>query len=210
MKNLTGLWPNLSRAYEVAKLGGLTITITYPRHDYVGAEEDYQRIKEYYKDVEFVADGDIWIKIYKPRSYEDTGYEGLNVIHERVKAAMSNQVPERTDSSSEELLKSGIQRLNFSVKSVEIIRKVSAIIAQLEGCDTINAHCMAEAMNYMINFNHEDTLVLAETNTLKFGDYISIKQDGINSMYADEEKNIKKAIEYLKSLLLRRKKGLCS
>lgn len=201
MKNLTGLWPNLSRAYEVAKLGGLTITITYPKHDYAGAGEDYQRIKKYYKDVKFVTDGDMWIEIYKPRSYEDTGYEGLNAIHERVKAAMSNQVPERTDVASEELLKSGIQRLDFSIKSVEIIRKVSAVISQLEGCNTIKAHCMAEAMNYRINFSRNDTLVLAENNILKFGDYISIEQDGINSMYADEEKNIKKAIEYLKSLL---------
>lgn len=201
MKNLTGLWPNLSRAYEVAKLGGLTITITYSKHDYVGAGEDYQRIKEYYKDVKFVTDGDMWIEIYKPRSYEDTGHVGLSAIHKRVKAAIPNQVPEKTDVASEELLKSGIQRLNFSIKSVEIIRKVSAVISQLEGCNTIKAHCMAEAMNYRINFSRNDTLVLAENNILKFGDYISIEQDGINSMYADEEKNIKKAIEYLKSLL---------
>ena len=204
MKTLTGLWPNLSRAYEIAKLGDFTITITYQKtSEYVGVSDDYKTIKKFYKDVKFVKNGDLWVSIQKPKSYSDIhNYETLEDIHERVKKAKTYKLPKDIfDSASEELLKNGVQRLSFSLKDVTTIHKVARIVAQLEN-SSIDIHHVAEAMNYKIkNDFHDDKLIVVADSVLYFGKYIAINQAGLDGMYADEEKNIKKAIRYLKSLL---------
>ena len=205
MKTLTGLWPNLARAYEIARLGNFTITVTYQKtSDYVGVHDDYQKIKEFYKDVQFVKSGDIWIELTKPHSYEKLfGYETLGDIHARVEKAKKYKLPEDTlDEPSEELLKTAVQRLFFSLKDVEIIHKIAQVIAQLDGESDIRAHHIAEAIHYQIKTYHpDDKLIVADDSVLYFGKYITIHRDGLDGMYADEKRSIRKAIHYLKSLL---------
>ena len=52
MKNLVGLWANLSRAYEMALLGKFSIQIIFDK-EYIQGFDDYESIKSFYKDVLF-------------------------------------------------------------------------------------------------------------------------------------------------------------
>lgn len=49
MKNLIPLWVHLGRAYEIALIGDLSITL-FANNDYPEAVEDYQLIKDFYKE----------------------------------------------------------------------------------------------------------------------------------------------------------------
>jgi hypothetical protein len=64
MKNLVGIWVNLSRAYEIALLGNFKIQIVFNK-EYKQGFEDYDNIKSFYNEVDFVKEGDLIIEIYK-------------------------------------------------------------------------------------------------------------------------------------------------
>ena len=205
LNNLTGIWPNLARVYEIAKLGGFSITVTYEKNgDYPQVNTDYQSIKIFYNRGNFEKDGDLWIGLVKPRTYDLKGnYETLDDIHARVEKAKKHPLPKSVfDAYSEELLKTAIQRLNFSIKDVEIIHKVAPVIAQLDLDSKIQAHHVAEAIQYRIKFYHDDELIVADNSVLYFGKYIAIDKAGLDYCYiGDEKRNIRKAIYYLKKLL---------
>jgi len=199
MINLTGVFPNLSRAYEIALLGGYSITVTYSSDlsDYPQANEDYQIIKKFFYDVPFVADGDIWIEIANPKDYNRGKYsETLADIHLRVRKAEKNAEPNpEYCEAGNEILKNAVNRLNLSLKDVEIIQKVSLTCAKLDGETEIQAHHVAEAIHYRIKENWDHLVINAESDAIQFGSKITIKRGEI------DYKNVEKAINYLKEML---------
>ena len=199
MTNLTGVFPNLSRAYEIALLGGYSITITYSSDllDYPQANEDYQVIKKFFEGVHFVSDGDIWIEIVNPKDYNRGKYsETLADIDLRVRKAEKNAEPNpEYCEGSNELLKNAVNKLNLSLKDVEIIQKISSSCAKLDGETEIQAHHVAEAIHYRIKENWHHSVINAESDAIQFGSKITIKRGEID--YEDAEK----AIDYLKEMI---------
>ena len=195
--NLTGVYPNLSRAYEIALLGRHTITVVYLGNlfNYTQANEDYPMIKKFFSGVLFVSNGDLWIEIKKPQNYDQGKYsETLTDIHTRVKKAENNTEPKQEYcDTGKELLKNAVDHLLLSLKDVEIIQRVSSTIAKLDGEGEILVHHVVEAIQYRIKPDHP--LIIAENNTIQFGGNISIKQGEIN--YGD----IENAINYLGKML---------
>jgi hypothetical protein len=197
--NLIGVFPNLSRAYEIALLGGHSITVKYTADlfKYPKADEDYLAIKQYFNGVSFVADGDIWIEILNPKDYNRGEYsETLQDIHNRVNKAKDNPEPfQDYCEAGKELLKNTTSKLNFSLKDVQTIKKLSSTIAKLDGETSILTHRVAEAILYRIKKYWEHEVVVAENNTTQFGDKICIKRGEIH--FEDAEK----AINYLKKFV---------
>ena len=205
-ENLIGIYPNLSRAYEIAKLGDLSITVLYTKREgYSEIADDYIEIKKVYSDISFVPDGDIFIEIIKPRDYIYGRYcETINDIHKRVDEAKRNVIPDVfANTACDELLKNAVDKLKFSLKDFELIKKIAGVIGQLDGNDKIEAHHVAEAIHYRISVrcDNYDEYVMADNAVLMFGNHIKINQAGLDDKWGDEEKNIKNAIKYLKSLL---------
>jgi hypothetical protein len=198
--NPIGVWPNLSRAYEIAKLGNFGITITYQQHgDYLQVSDDYETIKKFYSDVKFVPDGEIWLELTPPKDYtRGNGCETLADIHARVEKAKGNLKPVKYEGEAcMELLKNATDKLHFSAKDIDIINEVAEVIAQLDGENMVYAHHVAEAIQYRIKYGFEDNLMIADNSIMYFGKYIQINRAGLKSMWSDEEENIKEARYFL-------------
>lgn len=196
-KNLVGLWGNLSRMYEVAKLGGFSLRVVYLK-EYLEGNDDYNQIKSFYSDVKFSSEGDLVCEITKPYSYvQKRAFETLSNINDRVVKAASNVRPTAYQSDScEALIKVVSTRLNLSLTDVEKIHAISSVIAQLDGSDTIKCEHCAEAIMYLAKCNVDDmNCVEAENNVMNFGGNIKINVTEINT------EHVEAAIEYLKTLL---------
>lgn len=187
----TGMWLNLSRAYEVAKVGDFSIKVVY-QTDYVGAAEDYQEIKAFFKDVSFSPDGDLIVEIQKPAAY--TGYdfyETLEKINKRVKRAIENKKPTELSEGSVKLLKVAADRLDFSLTDSNKVQEIASVIAQIHDSNIINFEHVAEAVNLRA---YTGEGVVAENPTIMFGKGISITKSDI------EPEHVNAAIKYLQSL----------
>lgn len=187
--NIIGKYINLARAYEVALLGGHTITLWYSE-DYKGAEQDVKLIKKFYKDIIFAEKGDINIEICKPNyeKGEEVTYETLKNIHERVNKTQGNETPTKLTSTSETLLKTAVERLDLSLTQTENLKKVAGTISKLHGVKEIMPEHIAEAIHYS---SVDEELINAELHN--FGGIIVPKNIS--------KENIEKTIEYLKKLI---------
>ena len=112
MKNLVGLWANLSRAYEIALLGDFKIQIVFDK-EYKQGFEDYENIKSFYDEVDFVKEGDLIVEIYKPDYNQKTEvFETKEDIKSRVEKALKNKKPDLfKNGSCDALLKTATDRL---------------------------------------------------------------------------------------------------
>ncbi len=193
MKNLVGLWANLSRAYEVALLGNFSIKIVFDK-EYIQGFDDYENIKSFYKDVLFCKDGDLTVEIYKPDYTQDRiNYETLEDIVDRVNKAKNNPLPsDFKNDACNALLKTATERLGFSYSKKEKVIEIAKIIAQLDNSKLIETQHVAEAIQYNCV---DDTVCVAEDKSLSFGYGITITKSKIY------EEDINNAINYLKSLL---------
>jgi len=196
MTNIVGLWCNLFRAIEIAKIGGYSISVHFDQ-DYKNGFDDYKSIKSFCKGWfdNFVSDGDMKIEIVKPQSYERKGkWETLEDISTRIERSLQFQKPElKLCDASEALLKTAIERLDLSLSQVEKIKKIAVTIAQMDLSKTTQVQHIAESIQY--SFVYNDTGYNAESKSKMFGDMIQIKLGEIDS------DTIKSAIDYLNRLL---------
>lgn len=194
MKNLVGLWANLSRAYEIALLGNFKIQIVFDK-EYKQGFEDYENIKSFYDEVDFVKEGDLIVKIYKPDYNQKTEiFETKEDIKSRVEKALKNKKPDlfRNDSC-DALLKTATNRLGFTLQKREKVIEISKIIAQLDNSITIKPQHIAEAIQYKY---YVYTQCNAETKSISFGDGIQI------ALYNLDYTDIENAINYLSGLVI--------
>ena len=193
MKNLVGLWTNLSRAYEVAMLGNFSVQIVFDK-EYTEGFDDYENIKSFYNGISFVKEGDLIVKITKPDYNQKTErFETLNDIHKRVEKATKNTKPtEFKNNSCDDLLKTATERLYFSLKKREMVIEISKVIAQLDGCKTIEPQHIAEAIQY--NY-YDDTQCNAEEKCINFGSGIKIALCELDFI------DVENAISYLSGLV---------
>ena len=193
MKNLVGLWANLSRAYEIALLGNFSIKIVFDK-EYIQGFDDYKNIKSFYKDVIFSKDGDMTVCIYKPDYTQNRiNYETLEDILVRVNRAKGNSLPtDFINDNCNVLLKTATERLGFSYSKKEKVIEIAKIIAQLDNSREIEVQHISEAIHYNCV---DDTVCIAEDKSISFGYGITITKSEINF------EDINNAINYLKSLL---------
>lgn len=196
MKNLIPMWNYLARAYEIALLGDFSITL-YANNEYPNAAEDYQLIKDFYKEVRFQDKGDLLIELCEPdpKSFlQQGGCETLSDIHERVEKTRQHPQPsEDISESGVTLLQTAITKLNLPLRTVEKIKKKAKIIAWLGKAKSIQAEHIAEAIQS--SYISEDDGYNLSAHTKRFSDGIQI------SMFDIEEEQIKEAIKYLQSRL---------
>lgn len=192
--NLVGLWPNLSRAYEIALAGKFTIQCVFEK-EYTAGFEDYKKIKSFFDGVDFVSDGNLIVELYKPSvNKPHHEFETLKDIIARVYDVKDNVTPFVFDNehAANALLKTAVERLSLSISKRNNILKVAGVIARLDKCDKIRTEHLAEAINY--NHVYLDQVCNAESEYIEFGPGIKIS---LHSLHAYD---INAAIEYLKSL----------
>lgn len=194
MENLVGLWATLSRAYEIALLGNFKIQIIFDK-EYTQGFEDYENIKSFYGDVDFVKEGDLIVEIYKPDYNQETKrFETKEDIKMRVEKALKNKKPDLFENNScDALLKTATDRLDFTLQKREKVIEISKIIAQLDGSAAIKPEHIAEAIQY--NYPYYDTKCNAENKSVNFGSGIQI------ALYDLDYTDIENAINYLSGLV---------
>ena len=154
MKNILGLWPNLSRAIEVAKTGKFTLTVYANTREYPQAFDDYAMIKKSCGGffMHFHVKGDMYVEISKPREYYPTGqFETQEDIGIRIHKSRENKLPSGIVSQvGMQLIKQAIDRYEFSYKQTEAAIRIAIAIAQMEGKESIGPEHIAEAIHYQI------------------------------------------------------------
>ena len=195
MKNLTCLWSNLFRAIEIAKTGGYSVSVHFDK-EYKSGFEDYNSVKLFCKGWfdNFVSEGDIKIDFVKPYSYERLGIcETLEDISVRVEKSIKFPKPElKLFGASETLLKTAMQRMDFSLAQCEKIKLIASTIAQMSFSEMIKPEHTAESIQYQ--FVNESCYYSAEAKSIVFGDMIQIKAGKI------ERAAIESAVKYLNNL----------
>lgn len=195
MKNIIPLFPNLSRAYEIAMLGNFSINVVFEK-DYIEGFDDYKTIKNFFGEIFFSAQGEITCQILKPNYSAKTNpkAETLSDIITRVNSAKTNPLPtEMKNESSIAIFNLAINKLNFSLNKQETILKVAAVIAQLDKSPTIAPEHVAEAIQYSNSYGK--TFCNPEEQYISFGNNIKIYNSPLNHI------DIQNAIDYLSKLL---------
>lgn len=154
------MWTRVARAVEIAMLGGFTINV-YIDEDcsvtdpYTNAKGDYELIKKFYSPVftGFERDGLISLELCKPQMWATTAKrprrEPLSGLVERVEKAKLNPDPSAVlCTAGHALLKTATSKLNMSVKQSNDTQILARVIAKLEGCRSIQARHVAEAIHY--------------------------------------------------------------
>jgi hypothetical protein len=184
---------NLSRAYEIALLGNFKIQIVFNK-EYKQGFEDYDNIKSFYNEVDFVKEGDLIIEIYKPDYNQNTErFETKEDIKSRVEMALKNKKPNSfKNNSCDTLLKTATDKLGFTLQKREKVIEISKTIAQLDGSTAIEPHHIAEAIHYNC---YDKTQCNAENKSINFGDGIQI------ALYDLDYTDVENAINYLSELV---------
>lgn len=193
----TETYLNLSRAYEIALLGGYSISIGVDP-EWKQCADDYDLIKAFYQGVEFKKDGDMYIEISNPclSQFRPTrSIEGIGNIISRVDIAKSHSRPtEYKDKSiSDALLKRATELLSLSISDIQNIQKISETIAQLHHSQHIEPMHTAEAIQYCKKIGERNGTISPESHEKCFGFGIKI------SLFDIDAHDIDNAIEYLQS-----------
>lgn len=196
MKNLIGVWPNLSRACEIAMVGGFSVQVVFGK-EYTAGQDDYQLIKEFWKDVQFSSTGDLIVEINKPDSIlSENRSESIEDVMVRVNIVkQSDSFLKNTikldKSSCDTLMRTAKRVLNLSVNDELLIDKIAEVISKIDLLRNIETQHFAEAIQYRCF--QPDLHINAESATICFGK-ISIPLTEID--YQD----IEAAINYLQSI----------
>jgi hypothetical protein len=153
---------NVLRVYEVCKNGGFNLKLI-PSQDSDSAPTDTQMnaYKSLLKDVaingtidEITKQAHVIVEVVKP-DFKDLVHgrqEGLEAIEERIAAFKKSNLLEKVDETipdaAQSLLKTAYERLAFQPYEVEIILKVSKVIAAMDDKKVIGVEHVAEAIQY--------------------------------------------------------------
>lgn len=189
MTNILTEFSAVTRAYEIALIGGYTIQIVFDK-DYKNGFDDYEQIKKTFKNVKFVEDGDLIVHIHKPNEINSKVFETLEDIYLRVDRVKNNKIPTELTPQALTIINKSINRLDLSIKQTANAIRIASTIAQMCGNTLVQVEHIAEAI-FCIHF--DNWLCNAENKSISFGGIIIPK-------YELEPDDIKGAIEYLQSL----------
>ena len=198
--NIISCWVNLSRAYEIAKLGGLKIKIVFEK-DYKNGFDDYQLIKAFYGPEIFSSTGEMVVEITPPQlsdMYPKRATETRKDLRIRIEQGrMKLKSYKFASESCETLLRTAVNRLNLSLSDIEIVKEIAAVIAQLDKGGDIHTDHLAEAIQYRSYFYRGETesYCIAENKSLQFGTGINISLCDLDNI------DIQNAIDYLSDLI---------
>lgn len=167
-QNVNGIYSNLSRAYEIALLGGFAIKLsTVKNSDGIEvSENDMKFISGFFPNVKFYYPSDdknisfintvLFVELNKPHFNDITSIlingrksENLHDILSRVEGATLNITPEfKLSESGLALFKTAYDRMNLELIRCEYIANTSQIIAKLHNSKDIKMEYLAEAIQY--------------------------------------------------------------
>jgi hypothetical protein len=158
--NVCGIYSNLSRAYEIALLGGFKIRLIKSNNidDHIPKDIDLDLIKSFFAGVEFTdkeSDLDsviLHIEVTIP-SFDmvitTRKCENVNDIFRRVNDAQANELPIfKLSESGRALLKTAYERLKLTLNELDSIATTSQVISRLHGSKEIKLEYLAEAIQY--------------------------------------------------------------
>lgn len=169
--NILGAYDgNVSRAYEIAAVGGHSITLCYYREGIDERSSDERSVNP--NDCKLIADtfgftpvvdGEILLEVVRTQwDYLMSARKGesLETIHERI--AVAKQFPRPTALGSEaclSLFRTAYERLNLCATDVQTVFKVAATIAQMAFSEVIRVEHIAEAIQYRSVYFSETTKI---------------------------------------------------
>lgn len=187
--NIVCLYSTLFRAIEIAKLGNHSISVYYD-NDYTDAQSDYDKIKDICKGFfeDFKEDGDMKIQFLKPTiSFHNS--RKLTDITKDLSLITDINVSDNICKSSEALLKTAINKLDLSLKSIDNIYKVAKSIAKLCSSGIIKPEHIAESIHYAYTYGE----INAESSLINLNNMVYIRK-GI------DKASINEALEYLEKM----------
>jgi hypothetical protein len=160
-----GLFSNLSRAYEIALLGGFKIRLIKSNNvdDRYLSSNDLIILSNLFAGVDFIFEDDfedieldsivIHIELNMPdfnSIISVRNCETVNDIFKRVNDAQRNILPEfKLSESGKALLSTGFNRLKLDLNQLNSIVEISRAIARLAGSKEIKLEYLAEAIQYL-------------------------------------------------------------
>mgnify|MGYP003496018954 CR=1 FL=1 len=145
---ITGYWPNMARAYEIALVSGLTISLHYDKEVYPKADKDIDLIKQYYGSVVFVDNGDIMVHLCKPDYNNPMPGEDIFAIYTRYLNYLIPPEPMPMSDGANELLNTATNRLDFSLPERNACILAAKSCAIMDNDKLIKPEHMAEAIHY--------------------------------------------------------------
>lgn len=158
--NVCGIFLHLSRAYEIALLGGFKIRLIKSNNidDHVPKDIDLDLIKSFFAGVEFTdkeSDLDsviLHIEVTMP-SFDTIvttrKHETIEDVFRRVNDAQANELPIfKLNDSGKALFKTAYERLKLTLNELDSIATTSQVIARLHGSKEIKLEYLAEAIQY--------------------------------------------------------------
>ncbi|HUR65499.1 MAG TPA: hypothetical protein VMZ03_04045 [Chitinophagaceae bacterium] len=154
--NLIAAAVNVSRAYEVAKIGNLKVKlIACSNPELIITERDLELLNNFYG-FEPVDDPDIFMEVFI--SHDDlvstinpsNRFETIDQVNARIAAAdfMQIKVDRKLNSICRTLLKTAVQKLQFGLNDVLKIMDITEAIAMLSHSTEIFPEHIAEAIHY--------------------------------------------------------------
>ncbi len=191
MKTLFGLWPNLSRAYEIARFGGYSLSLAFDKEAYPQAREDYEEIKNFFVGVEYKRYGDLFLTIHQPDYLGSATAVDHDYVNARLQKSRGNVEPKgyTSKTSYDAFMGNVIKRFPLGVTQQELVHNLAHNIAWMDGDSQIGVEHLAEAIHYRIA--DEDCTPL-ERDYIEFGGILIPSR-------LPEQAVVQDAIEYLQT-----------
>jgi len=163
-KNLIGVWPNLSRAYEIAKLACLEIKVVsnsdpgnFVTETYPKLLQDLPIINEFFAGVNITTaptKPHLTVEIHQPTKYDNRRHESMESVNNRILRATNTMellksltIPVYNEASLM-LYNTAIEKLGLGLHDCHIIDKTVIVIAALSDSTTVRVEHIAEAIQY--------------------------------------------------------------
>lgn len=156
--DIIGLHVNISRIYEVSKVGEHSIAFCYfsdkDDPERTVNPKDIKMIADYYS-IQPIQDGDILCEVVRPdfdsiKQSMTRKFETLDEINARVKQAKDFPLPliNTMNDVCYSLLGTAYDRLNLAVYHIPMIQKIAQSIARLAMSEQIRVEHIVEAIQY--------------------------------------------------------------
>jgi hypothetical protein len=155
------VYPNLSRAYEVARNGKFRIQLTADIDIYPNFIHDLPLIKRFYKDVNFISPGHLVVDLWPPNYENATSNraESMHNLNKRIYRYKETVTNDRLNEASRQLMKTATERVGLTLLDLELIPTIAKVIANMEYSSLIETNHIAEAIQYRMKPEISETQI---------------------------------------------------